>query len=287
MYKTSLLFGAVKILMSTSPNKFASSLADSVQKGFTDGSNYDAYRPNYTDETTNEVKRMLYSGSQNDSSMTVLELGAGTGKFTQKITSKLSDTVTYIATEPMSDFLKILKYNCPEVETKQCATENLPIDDGSIKGIVAAQSFHWFSTKTSLDEMHRVLTENGNVVLLWNFNDRKLDWINQLLNRIDKNRTDPCRYHGKEWKTAIDAHPGFMFVEKKITQGQVFKGDVEFMLRHCSTHSGLQKLEEKDKETELDEIRKILTTHPETEGKDIIEFPFFTDIYLYRKVAKK
>ncbi|XP_063401964.1 uncharacterized protein LOC134686216 [Mytilus trossulus] len=135
--------------------------------------------------------------------------------------------------------------------------------------------------------MHRVLTEHGNVVLLWNFNDRNVDWINQLLKRIDKNRTDPCRYHGKEWKTAIDVHPGFMFVEQKITQGQVFKGDVEFMLRHCSTHSGLQKLEEKDKETELDEIRKILTTHPEIKGKDIIEFPFFTDIYLYRKVAKK
>ncbi|CAC5417164.1 unnamed protein product [Mytilus coruscus] len=272
--------------MSTSPNKFSSSLADSVQKGFTDGSNYDAYRPNYTDEATNEVKRMLYSDFQYDSSMTVLELGAGTGKFTQKITAKLNETVTYIATEPMSDFLKILKKNCPKVETRQCATENLPIDDGSIKCIVAAQSFHWFSTKTSLDEMHRVLAENGNVVLLWNFNDRNVDWINQLLSRIDRNRTDPCRYHGKEWKTAIDAHPGFMFVDQKIAQGQIFKGDVEFMLRHCSTHSGLQKLEEKEKEKELDEIRQILTTHPETKGKDTIEFPFFTDIYLYRKVVK-
>lgn len=267
----------------------SSFLVDSVRNGFTNGHNYDSNRPEYTDEVTDEVIRMLGVLPEADQTKkcTVAELGAGTGKFTKKIFNKIRmrDDVTFVATEPMAEFLTVLQKNNPTVQTLRCATENLLLPDISVQGILAAQCFHWFSNKKALDEIHRVLSDNGNLVLLWNFNDRNIDWINQIHTRIDQLRTDPCQYNGYKWKSAVDNHSGFQFVEQKIMRGTIIKGDVGVILNHCSTHSGLQKLEESQKAKELDEIRNILISHPDTKGSDCIELPFFTDIYQYRKVA--
>ncbi|KAK3097699.1 hypothetical protein FSP39_012252, partial [Pinctada imbricata] len=63
-----------------------------------------------------------------------LELGAGTGKFTEKIIKYLPKNIKYLATEPMSGFLDTLKAKCPELETMQCPATKIPLPDTSVKG---------------------------------------------------------------------------------------------------------------------------------------------------------
>ncbi|XP_069132449.1 uncharacterized protein [Argopecten irradians] len=67
-----------------------------TKTGFVDGKNYDQGRPSYTEKAVSYIADIIKDGSRSKSgniSYDVVELGAGTGKFTQKIINNLPQTV--------------------------------------------------------------------------------------------------------------------------------------------------------------------------------------------------
>jgi SAM-dependent methyltransferase len=96
---------------------------------------------------------------------TVLDLGAGTGKLTRLLASKF-DRV--IAVEPADPMRHLLVRLCPEAEARAGSGGQIPLPDGSVDAVFAAEAYHWFDDDRSLAEIARVLRVDGVLVLMWN-----------------------------------------------------------------------------------------------------------------------
>jgi SAM-dependent methyltransferase len=109
--------------------------------------------------------------------VTVLELGAGTGKLTAVLVELGHDVH---ATEPDPGMLAVLRRHLPDVPTSESGAEEIPLPDRSVDVVVAAQSFHWFDHEQALPEIARVLRPGGHLALTWNSRDERIPWVRRL-----------------------------------------------------------------------------------------------------------
>lgn len=133
---------------------------------------YDRARPSYPEDAA----EWLVGKAAGDPKR-VLELGAGTGKFTELLVASGHHVV---ATDPSPEMLGHLKVRLPEVETLVATAEALPIPSRSVDIVVCAQSFHWFDHDVALPEIARVLRPGGTVGLVWNVRDNGIPWVRKL-----------------------------------------------------------------------------------------------------------
>jgi SAM-dependent methyltransferase len=98
---------------------------------------------------------------------TVVEVGAGTGKLTRQLVVRVGRVV---AVEPDEAMRAVLARVVPAAEAVAGRAESLPLADGSVDAVMAAEAFHWFDGPAALAEFARVLRPGGGVALLWNAN---------------------------------------------------------------------------------------------------------------------
>ncbi len=130
---------------------------------------YERGRPTYPAEAA----RWLLG----DHPLTVLELGAGTGKLT-RVLLELGHDVH--ATDPDGEMLAVLEDRLPGTRTAVASAEDIPLPDGSVDAVIAAQAFHWFDLERALPEIARVLRPEGRICLLWNQRNEKIPWVRRL-----------------------------------------------------------------------------------------------------------
>jgi ubiquinone/menaquinone biosynthesis C-methylase UbiE len=130
---------------------------------------YERGRPTYPAEA---VRWML-----GEHPLTVLELGAGTGKLTRVLT-ELGHEVH--ATDPDAAMLQILEKEVPGARTARASAEDIPLGDASVDAVIAAQAFHWFDLGRALPEVARVLRPGGRLCLVWNTRNEKIPWVRRL-----------------------------------------------------------------------------------------------------------
>lgn len=109
--------------------------------------------------------------------LTVLELGAGTGKLTTQLVALGHDVH---ATDPDRDMLAILQRELPDIRCSQAPAEEIPAGDRSFDVVVCAQAFHWFDLDRALPEIARVLKPAGRLSLVWNQRDERIPWVRRL-----------------------------------------------------------------------------------------------------------
>ena len=112
-----------------------------------------------------------------DEPLTVLELGAGTGKLTEQLVALGHDVH---ATDPDEAMLEVLRTNLPGVRTSVGGAEEIPAGDNAYDVVVGAQCFHWFDHERALPEIRRVLKPRGRLSLVWNQRDERIPWIKKL-----------------------------------------------------------------------------------------------------------
>ena len=133
---------------------------------FFQGINYEKHRPTYTNDLVNHVIESLHTVNKTGTQYDILEIGAGTGKFTRKMFDQLKTPFRYLAIEPSDDFYKFFQKLCPYAEVKQYDAAHLPLPNVSVQNIICAQCFHRFDNKESLNEMSRVLVPGGRMLCI-------------------------------------------------------------------------------------------------------------------------
>ena len=121
---------------------------------------YERARPEYAEAAVDWIVERL----RLDPGSRVLDLGAGTGKLTRQLVRRRFDVV---AVEPGDEMRGVLARAVPEAEALGGTAEEIPLPDGSVDAVTAAQAFHWFEADRALAEIARVL-RGGGVALLWN-----------------------------------------------------------------------------------------------------------------------
>ena len=87
----------------------------------------------------------------------VLELGAGTGKFTRLL---METGAVVTAVEPVGAMLDELRRSLPAVSALHGTAQRIPAADASADAVLCAQAFHWFASTESLAEIRRVLRQS-------------------------------------------------------------------------------------------------------------------------------
>ena len=118
---------------------------------------YERTRPTYP--------RALLDGLPLDDDAAVLDLGAGTGKLTRVLAARYREVT---AVEPLANMRAMLERSVPGVTALAGSAERIPLDDGSVDGVFAAQAFHWFDKAVALPEIARVLRAGGIFAIVWN-----------------------------------------------------------------------------------------------------------------------
>lgn len=131
---------------------------------------YATYRPTYPVEAV----RWMLDGR---TGQRVVDLGAGTGALTQVLVAEGHDVV---AVEPDAGMLAALQVELPDADARLGAAEDLPLPDGSVDAVLAAQAWHWFDPDLAPAEFARVLRPGGSVGLVWNIRDDEHGWMADL-----------------------------------------------------------------------------------------------------------
>src|SRR4051812_24312774 len=137
-------------------------LHPAAAKGFTRGT--DAYvrgRPDFPPAAIDWLLGDLALGP----GKTVIDLGAGTGKFTRLL---IETGAVVIAVEPSATMLERLARDLPGVAALRGTAQAIPLTEASIDAVVCAQAFHWFASAAALAEIRRVLKPGGMLGLIWN-----------------------------------------------------------------------------------------------------------------------
>jgi ubiquinone/menaquinone biosynthesis C-methylase UbiE len=130
---------------------------------------YDRARPTYPLEAVEWMTGRAAS--------TVVELGAGTGKLTDRLVELGHDI---LATDPSDQMLQHLRLRHPELRVTTAPAEAIPVATRSVDTVVAAQAFHWFDVDRALREAARVLKPEGRIALVWNTRDERIPWVKKL-----------------------------------------------------------------------------------------------------------
>jgi ubiquinone/menaquinone biosynthesis C-methylase UbiE len=199
--------------------------------------------------------------------LSVLELGAGTGKLTRVI-AKLGHDVH--ATDPDPAMLQILEREVPGVRTAEAGAEDIPLGDASVDAVIAGQAFHWFDLDRALPEIARVLRPGGHVCLTWNYRNEKIPWVRRLGTLIgtQEHQQDPAQ--------ALIFSELFGFVEdKEFSHWQVI--DRKSIQDLVLSRSNVAVLDERGRAAKLAEVLAFYDEYGR--GMDGMQLPYVTRCY--------
>jgi ubiquinone/menaquinone biosynthesis C-methylase UbiE len=201
---------------------------------------------------------------------TVLEVGAGTGRFTELL---VPTGVTIVAVEPVAEMRSALESALPGIRVIDASAESLPLPDASVDAIVAAQAFHWFDTGPALGEFHRVLRPSGRLAVVWNARDTDVDWVRELEGIIDAYASAAPQFG--DAREQLDESPLFnCLTSAEFRHTQTL--DPATLLTQVASISYIAALDENARQVALDRVRTLVGSHPQLAGRQLIEQPYRT-----------
>ena len=233
---------------------------------------YERGRPSYPADAL----EVLVRGLDLRAGRRVLELGAGSGKFTELI---VPTGATITAVEPVPAMRAALVARCPTVTVHDGTAEAIPLEDGSVDAVVVAQAFHWFDGGAALAEIHRVLRDGGPLGLIWNVRDEASDWSERLTAIFDRLSSphDP-RYRSMRWREAFDRTELFGPLRHQVAY-HVHEVSREGFLDRVLSVSYVASAALAERERVVAEVTELLETDPELAGRERVVMPYRTDVY--------
>ena len=213
------------------------------------------------------------------SGRTVVDLGAGTGKFTSRLLATDADV---IAIEPVDAMRARLVADHPAVDARTGTAEALPLADASVDAVVCAQAFQWFANAAAMAELARVIRPGGVLALVWNVRDESVGWVRAITAIIEPFEGDAPRYHKGDWARVFPA-PGFSAL-REVRYPHVHRGPSEQVIveRFLSVSfiAALPHAQRADVERRL---RALIADEPALSEASEVAFPYETVAYHVRR----
>ena len=290
---------------------------DAVEKGGSKADLYDQRRPGYDRAVIEELARQLRlaqarvtsSHGKLDGPAAVIELGAGTGKFSQSLAEKIlsdHDDLFFVASEPVEGMREVLKSKLPtsprtivapgssnDLQAAQEACARAVAESRSqpeapvppVCGVTAAQAFHWFANDATLAEMSRIVAPGGILALVWNNRDTSLKWVRDLEEVVSPlyPKDVPRQQYGEFMLPFIGEAPG----AKDFAPMGVFcsstqqRGDVEMVVGRVLSLSVVANRPKAEQDVIADKCRAVV--HANLANVDDITLPYLTHAFFFMK----
>jgi ubiquinone/menaquinone biosynthesis C-methylase UbiE len=229
---------------------------EAARAGFSAGSSaYDKGRPSYPQEAVDLIATELGIGKGS----TVVDLAAGTGKFTALL---VPTGATIVAVEPVAEMRDTLVRTVPGVEALDGTAESMPFPDGSADALTVAQAFHWFDADAALTEIARVLRPGGGLAMIWNRRDESVPWVEQMSEVIHWHDRPISRYDKVDWPAVVAGTGLFTEVQRRQFD-YVHEIDRSLLAERVRSVSYIAAMDEAEREENVAKVLELVQDNPE------------------------
>lgn len=229
-------------------------------------------RPDYPPQ----VSEWLSATLGLDHHKTVIDLGAGTGKFTGRL---VATGAQVIAVEPVAQMLEKLADAWPQVLAVHGTATDLPLPNASVDVVVCAQAFHWFASADALTEIARVLKPGGKLGLIWNLRDTTVSWVPKLDAIVNALEGDTPRYYTGEWRKAFP-HPAFGPLQLQRFHNGHTGSPEDVIFNRVRSTSFIAALPDAQRARVDEQIRGLIASEPELRGREVVTVPYETAAFV-------
>ncbi|MGQ5521622.1 class I SAM-dependent methyltransferase [Chitinimonas sp. PSY-7] len=205
---------------------------------------------------------------------TVLDLGAGTGKFTGLLQQTGAQVLAVEPVAAMRAKLEALE----GISVIDGTAEAIPLPDACLDAVLAATAFHWFATPAAMAEIARLLKPGGWLGLVWNTRDESHDWVAKLTEIMTRYEGDVPRYRNGTWKQVFPA-PGFGPLEQTHFPHQHAGPPEQVIIDRCMSVSFIASLPELERNRVTAELRALIAIHTQLAGQLEVVVPYRTEVF--------
>ena len=206
---------------------------------------------------------------------TIIELGAGTGKFTDL----LAQTGKHIiAVEPIPEMAARIQRG-ENISVAIGKAEDIPATDQAAGLVCCATSFHWFDYAKATSEILRVLVPNGTLALIWNVMETRTPWVAQFSRLLDSYAGDSPRQARGKWRVIFN-DPRF---QHQATRSYPFSQSmpVSGIFDRALSASFIAMLPLDEQQIVRTKVARIVENEPSLRSTVPIQFPYVTQVHVF------
>jgi SAM-dependent methyltransferase len=246
-------------------------IPEAAAAGFSAGTAaYDKGRPSYPHEAVDLIVSELGIGKGS----TVVDLAAGTGKFTALL---VPTGATVTAVEPVSEMRDTLVRTLPGIEAHDGTAESMPLPDAYADAVTVAQAFHWFDFDAAFAEIARVLRPGGGLAFLWNRRDESVRWVERMSEVIGWHNRPIANYDKTDWPVVAGQSGLFTEVQRRQFDYS-HEVDRETLAERVRSVSYIAAMDEREREANVTKVLELVEDMPER-----FPLPYNTLVFWCRK----
>jgi SAM-dependent methyltransferase len=232
---------------------------------------YATWRPSYPADAVT----FLTGGS--GTALRIVDVGAGTGLLSARLVEAGHDVV---AVDTSADMLAELHTRLPVVSTFETGAESLPLPDHDVDLVVAAQAAHWFDPVAAGREFRRVLRPGGVVAFVWNTWDDRAPWARELAAFLAPDTRDQHGDAPEGNRAVVAAFAEAMGADVADFRTRwVHRVPPAAVVGRTASSSRVALLDDGERAAYLDRVQHLLTTHPDTRDRDLIDLDYVTSAW--------